>query len=169
MGERKSKRFTDYYGWVSNNIGDPKDIVERDEIYDTYFMYSNVCLNTTPVSEDSFFKTLDSTGEFKVNDNYTIEYIPVQIATNVLGYWTVNYIYVNVLFNQIMINASEFTNYLDWDIVENTIEFSLPELKELLHKNGQSKCKHVNKYKNIISNALKFWYCPDCKTDLGDI
>lgn len=30
-------------------------------------------------------------------------------------------------------------------------------------------CKHTNKYKNIISNNLKFWCCRDCGKDLGDI
>jgi hypothetical protein len=32
----------------------------------------------------------------------------------------------------------------------------------------KSVCSHKNKYKNILSNTLKFWYCPDCKKDLGD-
>jgi hypothetical protein len=31
-----------------------------------------------------------------------------------------------------------------------------------------SFCRHDKKYINKISNALKFWYCPDCKKDLGD-
>lgn len=30
-------------------------------------------------------------------------------------------------------------------------------------------CKHPKKYPNVISKALKFWYCPDCKKDLGDV
>lgn len=30
-------------------------------------------------------------------------------------------------------------------------------------------CLHPNKYKNIISSNLKFWVCPDCKADLGDV
>ena len=32
----------------------------------------------------------------------------------------------------------------------------------------KSICSHKNKYINILSNTLKFWYCPDCKKDLGD-
>jgi len=32
----------------------------------------------------------------------------------------------------------------------------------------ESSCKHPNKYKNIISASVKFWYCPCCKEDLGD-
>lgn len=31
-----------------------------------------------------------------------------------------------------------------------------------------NKCTHPNKYKNIISNNLRFWACPDCGADLGD-
>lgn len=29
-------------------------------------------------------------------------------------------------------------------------------------------CRHDKKYINKVSNTLKFWYCPDCKKDLGD-
>lgn len=32
-----------------------------------------------------------------------------------------------------------------------------------------TQCNHNNKYKNVISSNLAFWYCPDCKTDLGDV
>lgn len=30
-------------------------------------------------------------------------------------------------------------------------------------------CEHLNKYKNVVSKSLQFWFCPDCKKDLGDI
>lgn len=30
-------------------------------------------------------------------------------------------------------------------------------------------CEKPNKYKNIISNSLKFWSCKNCGADLGDI
>lgn len=30
-------------------------------------------------------------------------------------------------------------------------------------------CKHSNKYINVVSATLKFWVCPDCKKDLGDV
>jgi hypothetical protein len=30
-------------------------------------------------------------------------------------------------------------------------------------------CKNPKKYKNIISNNLKFWSCKNCGADLGDI
>jgi hypothetical protein len=30
-------------------------------------------------------------------------------------------------------------------------------------------CSHPNKYKNIISANMQFWYCPDCGSDLGDV
>jgi len=30
-------------------------------------------------------------------------------------------------------------------------------------------CKHENRYINKISANLAFWYCPDCKKDLGDV
>lgn len=33
----------------------------------------------------------------------------------------------------------------------------------------KAKCKHENKKKVIISANLKYWFCPDCKADLGDI
>jgi hypothetical protein len=29
-------------------------------------------------------------------------------------------------------------------------------------------CRHDKKFINNISRNLKFWYCPDCKKDLGD-
>jgi len=29
-------------------------------------------------------------------------------------------------------------------------------------------CAHKKKKKVIISHNLKYWYCPDCKADLGD-
>lgn len=30
-------------------------------------------------------------------------------------------------------------------------------------------CNHLNKRKVFISHNLKYWYCPDCKTDVGDL
>ena len=30
-------------------------------------------------------------------------------------------------------------------------------------------CKHINKRKVFISKNLKYWYCPDCKNDVGDL
>lgn len=30
------------------------------------------------------------------------------------------------------------------------------------------KCQHKNKRVNRLSMTLQFWYCPDCKADLGD-
>ena len=32
-----------------------------------------------------------------------------------------------------------------------------------------NKCSHSKKRKVIISNNLKYWFCPDCKEDVGDI
>ena len=34
---------------------------------------------------------------------------------------------------------------------------------------SENQCTHPNKYKNIISANMKFWVCPDCKEDLGDV
>ena len=30
-------------------------------------------------------------------------------------------------------------------------------------------CSHINTYKNVISNAMRFLVCRDCGADLGDI
>lgn len=38
----------------------------------------------------------------------------------------------------------------------------LPELPQ------EAVCQHPNKYKNVLSASLKFYYCPDCGADLGD-
>ena len=27
-------------------------------------------------------------------------------------------------------------------------------------------CNHENKYYNVVSASLKFWYCPDCKSEV---
>ena len=35
--------------------------------------------------------------------------------------------------------------------------------------NKSDKCTHPNKYKNVVSASMKFWYCRDCGQDLGDI
>ncbi len=48
---------------------------------------------------------------------------------------------------------------------------TIEELKDLLPPTPDkdlSYCFHPRKYKNIISNSLKFYFCPDCKKDLGD-
>ena len=29
-----------------------------------------------------------------------------------------------------------------------------------------TQCCHSNKYKNVISKTLSFWYCPDCKDEV---
>jgi len=36
------------------------------------------------------------------------------------------------------------------------------------NKTEETRCNHNKKYINSVSASLKFWYCPDCKTDLGD-
>jgi len=33
----------------------------------------------------------------------------------------------------------------------------------------EAKCKHSKKKKVVISANLKYWYCPSCKADLGDV
>jgi hypothetical protein len=30
------------------------------------------------------------------------------------------------------------------------------------------KCKHGNKYYNVLSRTLRFWYCPDCQCEVKD-
>ena len=39
---------------------------------------------------------------------------------------------------------------------------------ETLMKAEHTQCMHKRAYKNVISAAMKFMYCPDCKKDLGD-
>lgn len=52
-------------------------------------------------------------------------------------------------------------NEVEYDDVELYLNRSkLPMIK---------LCQHSNKRKAIISKTLKYWYCPDCKKDVGDL
>lgn len=45
----------------------------------------------------------------------------------------------------------------------------LQVLPEPIVKASKPICNHNKKYKNVVSANLKFWYCPDCGKDLGDV
>jgi hypothetical protein len=51
--------------------------------------------------------------------------------------------------------------YLKWYCVE---KFSGDSIPPKIDKFKQ--CNHPNKYKNVISKALVFWVCPDCKKEV---
>ena len=53
-------------------------------------------------------------------------------------------------------------------------EIKYPDNKDLEHPDEpppiplELECKHKKRKKVILSHSLKYWYCPDCKEDLGD-
>ena len=48
-------------------------------------------------------------------------------------------------------------------------ESQMELIKEEVSKVENQICFHPNKYMNEVSANLKFWVCPDCKKDLGDV
>jgi len=54
-----------------------------------------------------------------------------------------------------------------WDKAKNTKPDSHYKFDWL--KDSKNCCSKPSKYKNIISNNLKFWSCSNCGADLGDI
>lgn len=54
-------------------------------------------------------------------------------------------------------------NYMGFYTRESLSRISRPQKVD-----KTPQCSHQNKYKNVLSAHLRFWYCPDCKQDLGD-
>lgn len=68
---------------------------------------------------------------------------------------------------------------IDWrDLLEKlneglTVNLRLYTLEKFSGHHIQPKtfgtrtvCAHPNKYKNVISKSLVFWFCPDCKEEV---
>jgi len=73
-----------------------------------------------------------------------------------------------IIGGNVIIEGKVYSNIeYEYSNKDGCVEYSNKDgCVEYSNKDG---CVHLNKYKNIISNKIKFWYCPDCKKDLGDI
>lgn len=70
----------------------------------------------------------------------------------------------SVEFNDGSIVTRVFNNWLDEDSDIDAWGYESPSS----YKSEEPKCPHEKKYVNV-ANQIKFWYCPDCKKDLGDV
>lgn len=60
-------------------------------------------------------------------------------------------------------------DYSDRKMPEEKEEETESECKARLERDAKQRlCQHKNKYINDIGK-LRFWVCPDCKKDLGDV
>jgi len=42
------------------------------------------------------------------------------------------------------------------------VDVECPAIPDVIN----NKCKHENKYKNVISKSIQFWFCRDCKEEV---
>jgi len=56
---------------------------------------------------------------------------------------------------------------IEWENVYEYLEEYYPKNKMIEENDNSFLCKHPKKYKNVISKALTFWVCPDCKQEVN--
>lgn len=71
------------------------------------------------------------------------------------------------IFLELHTNTQVAYSITDDELEDLFAEVTKPEIDiSSLELFDTPKCKHKNKYLNVCSKNLKFWYCPDCKEEV---
>lgn len=105
---------------------------------------------------------------FRNKESVTVLYY--EITSELSQGFNAYYFDVTIHYND---DTTSLTRWFDYEISAITFisnyEFITEDINTYKPEEPKKTCWHTNKKKVILINTSGYWYCPDCKMDLGNL